>query len=109
MNDRYYKLVGRTPILVDMHTWARSEEPTPHIGLDELGGVTVSTVFLGLDHNFFDEGPPILFETMIFGGIHDGDMRRCSTYSQAEKMHAEEVAKVKRSISISAKHGWIKT
>lgn len=28
--------------------------------------VYVSTIFLGLNHNF-GEGPPILFETMIFG------------------------------------------
>lgn len=29
--------------------------------------VTVSTVFLGLDHNWY-RGRPILFETMTFGG-----------------------------------------
>ena len=29
--------------------------------------VRVSTVFLGIDHNFLDDGPPILFETMVFG------------------------------------------
>lgn len=27
----------------------------------------VSTVFLGLDHNYGPSGPPILFETMTFG------------------------------------------
>jgi hypothetical protein len=26
----------------------------------------LSSVFLGIDHNFFDRGPPILFETMLF-------------------------------------------
>jgi hypothetical protein len=26
----------------------------------------VSTVFMGLDHNFLGKGPPILFETMVF-------------------------------------------
>jgi len=29
-------------------------------------GCWVSTVFLGVDHNFADHGKPILFETMIF-------------------------------------------
>lgn len=29
--------------------------------------ILVSTVFLGLDHNFISGGPPILYETMIFG------------------------------------------
>lgn len=32
----------------------------------ERDGYLVSTVFLGLDHNFFGKGPPILFETMVF-------------------------------------------
>lgn len=28
--------------------------------------VYVSTIFLGMDHNYFDDGPPILWETMAF-------------------------------------------
>jgi hypothetical protein len=28
-------------------------------------GIKVSTVWLGLDHNFFG-GPPLIFETMVF-------------------------------------------
>jgi len=32
----------------------------------------------GLDHNFLREGPPILFETMIFGGRHDEFLNRCA-------------------------------
>ena len=31
-----------------------------------VNGVLVSTVFLGLDHNYNSEGPPVLFETMTF-------------------------------------------
>lgn len=46
----------------------------------------VSTVFLGLDHNFFG-GPPLLFETMAFGGTLDQHANRCSTYNQAVEMH----------------------
>ena len=29
-------------------------------------GKLVSTVFMGLDHNFCGEGPPLVFETMVF-------------------------------------------
>lgn len=50
--------------------------------------VRVSTVFLGLDHRF-GEGPPLLFETMIFGGEHDQYQTRCSTWSEAEEMHKQ--------------------
>lgn len=53
--------------------------------------VEVSTVFLGLDHQFGD-GPPLLFETMIFGGNRDGDQWRYSTYTQAAKGHKAVVS-----------------
>jgi hypothetical protein len=34
-------------------------------------GERLSTVFLGLDHSFLFQGPPILFETMLFAPISD--------------------------------------
>jgi hypothetical protein len=49
-------------------------------------------VFLGIDHNFFGDGPPILFETMVFGGPMDQDQRRYSTWDEAEFGHAAIVA-----------------
>ncbi len=55
--------------------------------------VTVSTVFLGLDHQHGD-GPPLLFETFIFGGPHDGETERCSTWEEAEEMHKRMEKKV---------------
>lgn len=48
------------------------------------GDILVSTVFLGLDHKFYsDDGPPILFETMIFGGEHDQYQERYTTWHDA--------------------------
>lgn len=52
------------------------------------GDVGVSTVFLGIDHSWGD-GPPLLFETMIFGGEHDKDQWQYSTWDEAEKGHKE--------------------
>ena len=52
----------------------------------EKNGVRVSTVFLGIDYPC-DGGKPLLFETMIFGGEHDQEMWRCSTYEEAEQGH----------------------
>lgn len=50
-------------------------------------------MFLGTDMNHgLWEGPPILFETMVFGP--DGEAEscdRCSTWDEAEKMHEETV------------------
>jgi len=51
----------------------------------------VSTVFLGLDHSFRGEGPPDIFETMIFGGPLDQETRRYSTWDDAEIGHLEMV------------------
>lgn len=54
--------------------------------------VDISTVFLGLDHNHMrdlypDAGPPILFESMVFGGPLDGEMDRYSTWDEAVEGH----------------------
>jgi hypothetical protein len=58
-------------------------------------GVTVSTVFLGLDHGFGGYDGVLLFETMVFGGEHDGEMDRASTWEEAEEQHAVMLALVK--------------
>ena len=60
-----------------------------------IGQISISTVFLGIDHSF-GEGEPLLFETMVFGGKMDQEMDRCSTWEGAEKMHELMCEKVKR-------------
>ena len=40
----------------------------------------VSTVFLALDHRFMGGGPPLVYETMVFG-LADFDDRECERYS----------------------------
>jgi len=62
----------------------------------QLGDTTVSTVFLGMDHRFFGEGPPILWETMIFGGQFNDDCQRYTSKEDALEGHAAMVEKVKR-------------
>jgi hypothetical protein len=54
--------------------------------------IRVSTVFLGLNHNWKGHGPPILFETMIFGGEHDDYQVRYATYDEAIAGHQAAVA-----------------
>lgn len=53
----------------------------------------VSTVFLGLDHQFVD-GPPLLFQTTVFGGKLDREQARYSTWEQAVSGHNLMVEKV---------------
>lgn len=52
----------------------------------------VSTVFLGLNHAFWD-GPPLWFETMVFGGPLHAEMERYTTIEEARAGHAEMVAR----------------
>lgn len=49
--------------------------------------VSVSTIFLGLDHNYFSVGEPVLWETMIFGGILHHEMWRYSSREAAVEGH----------------------
>lgn len=59
-------------------------------------GMWVSTVWLGLDHNFFDKGKPMIFETMVFpehGNFSEIDCQRYSTEKQALKGHQKMVKK----------------
>jgi hypothetical protein len=79
----------------DIIEWARwMDKHDRNIARDiiktDVGQIMVSTVFLGMDHSFA-EGPPILFETMIFGGKHDQYQERCSTLDEAKIMHEEAV------------------
>jgi hypothetical protein len=49
--------------------------------------VLVSTVFLGLDHNWTGHGLPVLWETLVMGGPHDGHMRRYTSRAEAIAGH----------------------
>lgn len=64
------------------------------VARDVVDGVTVSTVFLGLDHNW-GGGPPILWETMIFGGVHEGYCERYSSQETARAGHAKALTLVR--------------
>lgn len=76
--------------------WAKwLETANRQVALDKIGGGEISTVFLGLDHNW-PSGPPVLWETMVFGGELNHAQARCAgNREQAEAMHAEVVQRVK--------------
>jgi len=69
----------------DYHRVAKAELP---------GSVTVSTVWLGLDHQWRPGGPPLIFETMVFGGSDDEMQERYSTEAEALEGHRRWVAKI---------------
>ena len=99
---RLYRLVGHTPVPCQNHKeWAQTFGKTNRqVGLTHIGDTQISTVFLGLDHSFsWQNGPPILFETMVFtkNGTLDYDYERCSTWAEAEQQHQRIVDKIKSS------------
>ncbi len=93
-NEKYILDADGNVVSADLMTWANWYESNYNkrsIGKDEpIPGVKVSTVFLGLNHNFGD-GPPVLWETMIFGGEHDQYQERYSTRKEALEGHRRAV------------------
>ncbi len=87
---KMYVLDGKTPKRVNnIIEWGEwFETAKRHIAVDNIGDVTISTVFLGIDHAFLDDAAPVLFETLVFGGDHDGEMERYHTWEEAEAGHA---------------------
>lgn len=86
----HWILVGQTPVPEpDVLKWAEWFGSADRVvAQTEIGASMVSTVFLGLDHNFWVEGPPLLFESMIFtDGDGGNDTARCATWAQAEAQH----------------------
>lgn len=88
----YYRLLpDHSTAPCDLMTWAREfEDRGREVAFDRVGDTHVSTVFLGLDHNF-GSGEPLLFETMIFGGPLDEYTWRYETWEQAEEGHRAAV------------------
>lgn len=94
--------------------WAKwLERSDRRIAWDEIDGIVISTVFLGLDHGYpwLPDAPylPVLFETMVFPPHYferDADGNRVKTrgseyqdryclLDDAEAAHARIVAQVK--------------
>lgn len=89
--NMYYKLVDRVPVPCRLEEIVDEFSKDRHVRLTKIGCLTVSTVFLVLNHALGD-GPPIVFETMIFGDGSDDYQTRCATWDQAEAMHSKAVA-----------------
>lgn len=75
---------------------AVEEHEERRLAFDQVGEVEVSTVFLGIDHNFAG-GEPILWETMVFGGKHNDFQQRYSTKEMAIAGHRAAVGMVEHS------------
>ena len=83
-----YKLHGRLPVACTVAEAISSNAFGAPVRRTVINDDQVSTVFLGLDHNWIPGAPPLLFETMIFlAGQDDFGQTRYTTWEQAEAGH----------------------
>jgi len=88
----YYKLVNLKPVKCGIEEM--SDDNHCVVALDNIGDIKISTVFLGINHQC-DDGPPILFETMVFGNDQYDYQQRYSTWEEAQVGHQDAVKFVK--------------
>jgi hypothetical protein len=90
----YYDRQGKR---LTTEEWARRMETLEYkrVAMDTVGTKRISTVWLGLNHNYFDNGLPLIFETMVFEGEswEDEECVRYSTEAEAIEGHRQMVAK----------------
>jgi hypothetical protein len=85
----------------DLFKWAHwYEADRKSVGCTKVGGILVSTVFLGLDHRF-GPGAPLLWETMTFDQKGESlDCWRCAgNLEQAEAQHEGVVAQLEAKLN----------
>ena len=96
LSKRYY---GRDGKPITFARWVAIMEKSPETRIVEQtnlpNGVLVSTVWLGMSHNFFGGATPLIFETMIFGEDWD------SEYQERYATEAEAIAGHKRAVDLA--------
>ena len=85
--------------------WAERHEKSEDriVKQQKVCGFWISTVFLSLDHGYFPDRPPVVFETMVFRG-KESDLwcQRSCTYEEALRTHEEAVKE------FSSVVGWLR-
>lgn len=104
MIDYYILNPDGTTRRVGVHEWAEwFGEADRFIGYYGRDGWRVSTVFIGIDHNFSGHGPPLLFETIVFDDREDEGQERYSTKDDALIGHARHVRELDKKLDDASK------
>lgn len=87
----YYDRKGRP---LDLMGWARLHEDRDYLMVAQhwIRGWMVSTVWLGLNHNFIGHGPPLIFETMVFPPGDEAGKHGIMSEEYCERYPTEESA-----------------
>ena len=112
MDNQHYILNDKHEVVpASLEEWANWFESINNRRVAEttVGDYWVSTVFLGLDHRWSGDGPPIVFETMAFNRspdkVEDGrawdelDMARYCTWDEAKAGHQRMVSHAQKSLN----------
>jgi len=95
-----YILINKKPIQeTDLMKWAEWYEKSNKeriVKQEDIDKVRISTVFLGIDYSFLFKEPPLLFETMIFGGKLNQKQDRYSTWDEAIEGHEKMKKRVEK-------------
>lgn len=98
--SRHYVLdAERNVVPADVLTWAAffENDDNRQVAIDYPNNVCVSTVFNGLplaSELLTQPAHPLLFETRVFGGLLDGEVRRYASWNEAVAGHAAILARV---------------
>lgn len=84
MTVDYYDKEGN-PMTTAEWVNAFEDREFKQVALTTIGPYRVSTVWLGLDHRFSGNGPPLIFETMTFTDDNDNLGNRVWRYSTITK------------------------
>ena len=82
--------------------WRHAHRERLRVGRDRVAGdQELSTIFLGLDHGYDLDGPPVLWETAIISTHEDGNtdtdiVARYTTIEQARMGHATCIAMLEK-------------
>jgi len=96
MRPLFYDKDGKP---VSLKQWAKLiEDPTYRRVAETIlpDGTWISTVLLGLDHRFTMEGPPVIFETMVFPDAENLRERDCERYATQEEAIAGHATMVQK-------------
>jgi hypothetical protein len=106
---------------ISIEEWGRLKGSDPNyyrVAKTDIGPWVVSTVWLGLDHRYWGEGPPVIFETMVFRkaawyadrslplgereGMFEQDCVRYCTEEEALAGHEEMVLLIRATTNIES-------
>lgn len=86
----FYDKAGE-PLTIQEADFLLGDLDYKRVARDEIGPYVVSTIWLGVDHGWNTEMPPVIFETMVFGPEDAGeiDVTRYRTEAEAQAGHEE--------------------